>query len=367
MTDSDKSAQANPDCRRSELTFLRPFVPGLCQIFLASLLLSLCLLMLGAFEARADDDFLPRAIPLAQLSQRETGVPSSVTLAQATWETGRGASTVGNANNYFGIKASGASDDTVSIGPVASGWVWAWTKEWDGARYISRRERFRAYRSMEDSFRDHGLLLATTPRYADAMRAVDDAREFARRMAAAGYATSPTYARDLIALMDAENLYQYDLPRNDLELLGQSEPVAVNPGEIFQIYFDVKNTGFGTWSPAAGYYLASANENRFEAKPRQDLTHLVPPDHVQRWVITMIAPPNAGTYSTRWQMKHGERDFGAGLTLAVSVRAPVSPSWVSLAGGGLLIILGGAGIIWAVWAYKQNPRLRRRKAGIRMR
>src|SRR5262245_38960112 len=87
----------------------------------------------------ADDEFLARAIPLAQKSQRETSVPSSVTIAQAMWETGRGDRTIGDANNYFGIKAGN------TVGPVAAGWVWAWTKEWNGKGYIESRERFRKY------------------------------------------------------------------------------------------------------------------------------------------------------------------------------------------------------------------------------
>lgn len=319
------------------------------------LALGFALTFAGSRVSAQANDFLQRAIPLAQHSQQESGVPASVTLAQAMWETGRGASPIGSANNYFGIKAGGVSDDTVTLGPIATGWIWAWTTEWDGKRYVSSRERFRTYRSIEDSFRDHALLLATNPRYADAMRAVDDAREFARRIAAAGYATSPTYARDLIALMDAEDLYRYDLTRNAMEVLGQSQPVDVNPGDIFQIYFDVKNTGFGTWSPAAEYYLASANENRFGAQARQELDHLVSPDNVQRWAITMIAPAGAGTYSTNWQMKHGEQNFGAELSVSVRVHPSPAPSWVPWVGGGALAVLSAALVLWFWNSKKKNP------------
>ncbi len=300
-------------------------------------------------DAQDGSAFLERAIPLAQKSQRETTVPASVTLAQAMWETGRGVSPIGEANNFFGIKAAGASDADVNVGPIANGWVWAWTKEWDGNKYISRRERFRQYANMQDSFRDHGLLLATTPRYADAMRAVDDAREFARRLAAAGYATSPTYAEDLIRLMDAEDLYQYDLPRNDLELVAQSETVQVQRGQIFQIYFDVKNIGFGTWSPSANYYLASTNSNSLSAAAQQPLDQLVPPERVKRWAITMVAPDTAGTFTSRWRMKHGTEDFGPELSVRVEVQAaPALALWYWVGGAVALgaLLLGG-GIVLA--------------------
>ena len=326
------------------------------QLLLLALLILAALQVPSAANAQTGDNFLQRAISLAQHSQRETGVPASVTLAQAIWETGRGASPIGSANNYFGIKAGGSSDASVVVGPIASGWVWAWTKEWDGTRYVDKRERFRAYKNMEDSFRDHALLLATGARYANAMRAVDDPREFARRIAAAGYATSPTYARDLIRVMDDENLYQYDLPRNAFEMVGQSETFEVYAGEIFQIYFDVKNTGFGTWSPAAEYYLASANDNRFSAAARHELAQLVPPEHVNRWVLTMIAPNQAGTYSTVWQMKHGNQNFGEPLTVQVRVRAlPLPQIWFWLGGFCVLALLGVSALLLFGYArYKKK-------------
>lgn len=309
------------------------------------------LLAFSAAHAQQDEDFLARAIPLAIKSQRSTTVPASVTLAQAIWETGRGKHPIGDANNYFGIKAGSANSDVLVLGPIASGWVWANTKEWNGSRYVERRERFRKYASMEDSFRDHGLLLATAPRYADAMRAVDDPREFARRIAAAGYATSPTYAADLIRVMDAGNYYQYDLPRNDLELVDQSDPIEVNPGDIFQVYFDVKNTGFGTWSSAADYYLVSANENRLGADAHHELGQLVLPEATKRWAITMFAPTTPGTFSTVWQVKHGSNNVGSALRAQVIVRpAPTQASWMLVGGAAALLVVG----IAIVLVYRQR-------------
>ncbi len=305
-----------------------------------------------ALYAQDDTSFLKQAVPLAIQSQRETGVPASVTLAQSIWETGRGVSPIGRAKNYFGIKASVSSDGTVNVGPIASGWVWAETQEWDGKKYINTRERFRQYDSMEDSFRDHSLLLATAPRYAEAMRAVDDPREFARRIVAAGYATSPTYANDLIRVMDAENLYQYDLPRNNAAQTGQSETVTVAPGEIFQIYFDVRNTGFGTWSPTAGYHLANTNAQPLGANERQELDQLVAPERVKRWAITMFAPETTGSYSSIWQMKHGAAAFGPELKIGVEVRArESSPNVLYWLAGGLT-----AAVLVTIYFFRQKQK-----------
>lgn len=140
----------------------------------------------------------------AQASQRETGVPASVTLAQAMLESALGESRLAKeAHNYFGIKARGAQ------GPA--GVVYMNTWEHEGGRDVTRNEPFRAYHSAEESFTDHGLYLAENPRYAEAMKHTDDPREFARLIHKAGYATDPQYANKLIRLMDTYNLYEFDL------------------------------------------------------------------------------------------------------------------------------------------------------------
>lgn len=227
------------------------------------------------------------------------------------------------------------------------------SKEWDGARYVTRRERFRKYRTMQDSFRDHGLLLATAPRYADARGALDDPREFTRRIAAAGYATSPTYAADLIRLMDAENLYQYDLPRNDAQLLAQSETITVKPGEIFQIYFDTQNTGFGTWSPTANYALVNLARESISTPQAIVIDQLVPPERVKRWALTLFAPQTAGTFVTVWQLRHGDNAFGPRMTIQITVRESANYTlWMDLAFGAALLALGGSG--YFVWARRKK-------------
>lgn len=313
----------------------------------------LCGVFTPALRAQDGKAFLEQAAPFAVQSQREFGVPASVTLAQAAWETGRGVSPIGEAKNYFGIKAAVAADGAVNVGPIAEGWVWAWTKEWDGARYVTRRERFRKYRTMQDSFRDHGLLLATAPRYADARSALDDPREFTRRIAAAGYATSPTYAADLIRLMDAENLYQYDLPRNDAQLLAQSETITVKPGEIFQIYFDTQNTGFGTWSPTANYALVNLARESISTPQAIVIDQLVPPERVKRWALTLFAPQTAGTFVTVWQLRHGDNAFGPRMTIQITVRESANYTlWMGLAFGAALLALGGSG--YFVWARRKK-------------
>jgi hypothetical protein len=148
--------------------------------------------------------FLDTAAQAARDSAAMTGVPASVTVAQAILESDWGRSQLAqSANNYFGIKA---------MGPLSpDGVIWLPTSEYDDAGQLYQTvSAFRAYKSLTDSMTDHDLLLETSSRYAAAMRAAQDPRQFATLLAKAGYSTDPAYAGKLISLMDRYNLYQLD-------------------------------------------------------------------------------------------------------------------------------------------------------------
>ncbi len=137
--------------------------------------------------------------PVAAASFRATGVPASVTLAQAALETGWGAATIGDAKNLFGIKGTG---------PAGS--VTVPTQEWENGRYITINSSFRKYNTWQESFDDHAKLVTTASRYANCLNYRNDPDQFARELQKAGYATDPEYANKLISIMRANNLYQYD-------------------------------------------------------------------------------------------------------------------------------------------------------------
>ena len=153
--------------------------------------------------------FLKTAATGAQAGAREFGVPASVTLAQAVLESGWGEFHLGPANNYFGIKAF-AHGDRVDVGPIASGFVVRQTHEVVGGRDVVVSARFRSYRSLGDSMRDHGNFLRANSRYAPAFAFSRDPNGFARAIAKAGYATDPAYADKLIGIMRANDLYRFD-------------------------------------------------------------------------------------------------------------------------------------------------------------
>jgi LysM repeat protein len=154
---------------------------------------------------RNKPQFIAAAVGPAQESQRATGVPASVTIAQAILESDWGDSRLAwDANNYFGIKATG------NLASQRVYWIRAW--EVVDGEDVMRDEPFRAYTSPEASFADHGRFFLENPRYKTALRLTKDPAAFARAIAAAGYATDPAYAAKLIRLMDQYALNQYDLP-----------------------------------------------------------------------------------------------------------------------------------------------------------
>jgi len=150
--------------------------------------------------------FLSQAVPAAQATKAEFGVPTSVTLAQAIIESGWGQHHIGGANNYFGIKAQGPT----RFGTIATGAAQARTREVVNGASVMVNAWFRAYNTMTDSFRDHGRFLRNSRRYQAAFDVANNPDEFARRIARAGYATDPGYANALLRAMRAYNLYQYD-------------------------------------------------------------------------------------------------------------------------------------------------------------
>ncbi|WP_210492646.1 glucosaminidase domain-containing protein [Patulibacter sp. SYSU D01012] len=149
--------------------------------------------------------FVAAAGPLARASRSTTGVPASVTLAQAILESASGTSTAG-ANNYFGIKAQLVSPGVYRWGTEAVGCVHKQTMESESGAFVRQIGQFRMYRGMQASFDDHGLFLRQNARYAKAFDHTDDPAQFAKEIHRAGYATDPSYSSLLIKLMTDKTL-----------------------------------------------------------------------------------------------------------------------------------------------------------------
>ena len=142
------------------------------------------------------EDFLRQLRPHAEQAARELGVDPNALLAQAALETGWGRSVPCNANgdcsfNLFGIKAGSQwSGATVNVP----------TLEFEAGIPVRKVERFRAYDSPADSFRDYAALIRDSSRYANARGAGDNVEAFATALQQGGYATDPHYAQKIAAV-----------------------------------------------------------------------------------------------------------------------------------------------------------------------
>jgi hypothetical protein len=149
-------------------------------------------------------EFILSVAPGARESQRKTGVPASVTLAQAILESDWGRSRLTReAKNLFGIKAMRA--------PGTAGVYNIETWEVLGGENVTVMAAFKAYTSLSDSIVDHGRWFHENSRYRRALQVRDDPREFARAINDAGYATDPAYSAKLITLMEKHDLFAYDI------------------------------------------------------------------------------------------------------------------------------------------------------------
>jgi flagellar protein FlgJ len=129
----------------------------------------------------------------AEAASKVTGIPAKFMLGQAALESGWGKREIKNADgsashNLFGIKA----------GPGWTGKVaTAVTTEYVDGVPQTRVEKFRAYDSYADGFKDYAKMLATNPRYEKVLASAGDAASFAHGLQKAGYATDPHYATKL--------------------------------------------------------------------------------------------------------------------------------------------------------------------------
>ena len=129
----------------------------------------------------------------AEMASKMTGIPAKFLLAQAALETGWGKKEIvtrdgRSAHNLFGIKATGNWTGKV---------VEATTIEYINGKPQKRVEKFRAYDSYADAFKDYANLLRSNPRYEKVLASAQDAHGFAYGLQRAGYATDPHYAEKL--------------------------------------------------------------------------------------------------------------------------------------------------------------------------
>jgi flagellar protein FlgJ len=146
----------------------------------------------GKLSVSSPEDFVQKLAPHAIEAAKKLGVSVRALLAQAALETGWGkhmpAQGTTTSNNMFGIKAGGSWDGKRVNVP---------TLEYENGVAVRKRDSFRAYDSPSDSFKDYANMVASSPRFANAVGRGDDIAGFAHALTSGGYATDPGYAQKL--------------------------------------------------------------------------------------------------------------------------------------------------------------------------
>ncbi len=146
-------------------------------------------------------EFIMRLTPSAVESQRKSGVPASITIAQAALESAWGESGLARAgNNLFGIKADSRwRGETLTSN----------TRELIKGQWVVVPAKWRKYGSWHASINDHAAFLKGNPRYQPCF-VCQTTEAFARALLKAGYATDPSYADKLLGLINQHKLLDLD-------------------------------------------------------------------------------------------------------------------------------------------------------------
>lgn len=158
-----------------------------------------------AFVTARNAAFPKAIVHAAQASERVTGTPTCVTLAQWALESAWGRALSG-ANNPFGIKGNRLNGKPVRTWEVVNG------------KNIMTTAYFRNFASMQAAFEYHGRMLANPLGYYRKARAFyhtqpsgkTNWRAYVKSIAPI-YATDPAYASKIIGIIDRFHLYDFNL------------------------------------------------------------------------------------------------------------------------------------------------------------
>ena len=166
------------------------------------------------------NSYIDRYSEIAVIEMYRTGIPASITLAQALHESNIGKSALATkANNHFGIKCK---------------------SYWNGPTYYHKDDDlnekglliescFRAYDSVHDSYIDHSNFLKFTFNYQRLFAlGSKDYKGWAYGLKESGYATDIRYSEKLISYIQKYNLDQYDYVENPFLQLRKLKTIKTN-------------------------------------------------------------------------------------------------------------------------------------------
>ena len=149
----------------------------------------------------SDQQFIQTVGTLAQQVYKQYGgeLPA-LTIAQAIDESGWGRSGLASHyNNLFGIKAFDWNGPKVALP----------TEECYNGVWVHTVSYFRVYPNWKDSIIDHGNFILDNPRYHNMIGCTSYVQQ-ANDLVIDGYATNPSYAENLIAIINDYNLARFD-------------------------------------------------------------------------------------------------------------------------------------------------------------
>ena len=193
-------------------------------------------------QNRAYLDYIATYKNVAIEQMKKYNIPASITMAQGLLESGAGRSELTRkANNHFGIKCG---------------------IDWKGPTSYhdddASQECFRAYKNARASYEDHSLFLTKKKRYASLFRLRrDDYKGWARGLKAAGYATNPLYADNLIRIIETYELYKLDDEKED-PFVAKIELAESKANAFHTIYANNKN-----------YYIIARSGDSFKSLAKE--------------------------------------------------------------------------------------------------
>lgn len=152
--------------------------------------------------AMTKQQFFTTIAPAAEQIYKQDKIFASITLAQAMLESSTGNSALTRkANNLFGIKAYNWTGKTIKMQ----------TEEHNHGADVVTMGTFRSYDNWGESIEDHTnfLIENSTYKHHGVFKATNFTEQ-AESLQAAGYATDPDYAKELVTLIKEYNLDKYD-------------------------------------------------------------------------------------------------------------------------------------------------------------
>ena len=223
-------------------------------LFILGLTFSFCL---NATSNLSKKEYVSVYEKIAIQQMNQYNIPASITMAQGILESGSGNSTLARtANNHFGIKCH---------------------TDWKGEKvYLdddSKNECFRSYPKVEDSYIDHSMFLVTRKRYESLFSlSLTDYKGWAHGLKAAGYATNPKYAEQLIKLIEELELYKLDGSSNSFISTSNSSLILAKKSHENNVDYVVAKKGDSFYQIAKKFGLTLSQLHAYnDFNPEKDI------------------------------------------------------------------------------------------------